>query len=64
MKTIHDNLRMLNVMVASSAHDVEKYLDDPTVFIAPEYFVDVLEALNQAQGLVVEIRNQLGKDSK
>ncbi len=59
MKTIHDNLRMLTLLVSCIGRDIEKFLEAPQDFNAPEYFVDVLEAANEAQNLIVEVRGQL-----
>ena len=58
-KNIHDGLRLLNVLVASVAHDIEKFLEAPEEFNSAEYFADVLEAANEAQDLVVHVRGKL-----
>ena len=59
MKTIHDNLRMLNTLTAAIGNDIEHFLENPQDFDAAEYFIDVLTAANEAQHLVVQVRNQL-----
>jgi hypothetical protein len=41
-------------LVAAAAQDTEAYLQDPTVFHAPEYFESVLAALKAAQTLLGE----------
>ena len=64
MKTTDDNLRMLMYLVACVRNDIEKFLEEPQDFNAPEYFVDVLEAANDAQNLVLEVRDQLKGESK
>jgi hypothetical protein len=64
MKTTDDNLRMLMYLVACVRNDIEKFLEEPQDFNAPEYFVDVLEAANDAQNLILEVRDQLKGESK
>ena len=64
MKTIHDNLRMLTLLVSCIGRDIEKFLEEPQDFNAPEYFVDVLEAANAALTLVGEVRDQLKGETK
>ncbi len=39
-------------LVAAAAQDTEAYLQDPTIYHAPEYFESVLAALNAAQTLL------------
>lgn len=60
-KDIHDALRRLNVLISVAGRDVETYLEDPACYDTTEYFPSVLEALNDAQHLVVWIRSEVSK---
>jgi hypothetical protein len=55
---------MLSVLVSCVGRDIEKFLEEPQEFNASEYFVDVLDAANAAQDLVIEVRNQLKGDEE
>ena len=60
-KNIHDALRHLNLLVSAAGRDVEMYLEDPACYDSVEYFPSVLEALNEAQHLVVWVRSEVTK---
>ena len=60
-KNIHDALRRLSVLVSCIGRDTQQFLEDPTAYVASEYFSDVLDTANDAQHLVVWIRTELRK---
>jgi hypothetical protein len=56
--SVHDALRRITSLLTAVGLDIEEYLEHPANY-QPEYFNDVLQAVLDAQLLVVWTRDQM-----